>query len=66
LILGLLVSRGINAYFQRYYQTDLVFSRVSPEVALIAVAVALPLGVAAAAIAAARLLRSRALTRGAR
>jgi putative ABC transport system permease protein len=64
--LGLLVSRGINAYFQRYYQTDLVFSRVSPGVALIAVAVALPLGVAAAAIAAARLLRSRALTRGAR
>jgi putative ABC transport system permease protein len=64
--LGLLSSAGINAYFQRYYRTDLVFSRVSPEVAAIAVAVALPLGVAAAAVAAWRLLRSAALTRGAR
>ena len=29
--LGLLVSRGINAYFQRYYQTDLVFSAREPR-----------------------------------
>jgi putative ABC transport system permease protein len=64
--LGLLASRGINAYFRAYYRTDLVFSRVGADVAAIAVVVALPVGVAAAGIAAWRLLRSKALTRGAR
>ena len=64
--LGLAASGGINAYFQRYYQTDLVFSRVSAPVAWTAVALALPLGVAAAAVAAWRLLKTRGLTRGAR
>ena len=63
---GLLASRGINAYFRAYYRTDLVFSRVGTDVAAMAVLVALPVGVAAAGIAAWRLLRSRALTRGAR
>jgi putative ABC transport system permease protein len=63
---GLLASRGINAYFRAYYRTDLVFSRVGWDVAAIAVAVAMPVGVAAAGIAAWRLLRSRTLTRGAR
>lgn len=65
-LLGLLASGGINGYFRNYYRTDLVFSRVSPDVAATAVLVALPLGVAAAAIAAWRLLRTRALVRGAR
>jgi putative ABC transport system permease protein len=65
-LLGLLASGGINGYFRNYYRTDLVFSRVSPEVAATAVLVALPLGVAAAAVAAWRLLKTRALTRGAR
>ena len=64
--IGLLASRAINAYFRSYYRTDLVFSRVSADVALLAVGVALPIGVAAAAVAAWRLLRSRALVRGAR
>ncbi|MEP7027418.1 MAG: FtsX-like permease family protein [Candidatus Eisenbacteria bacterium] len=64
--LGLLASGGINGYFQRYYATDLVFSRVSPAVAVTALALALPLGVAAAAVAAWRLLKTRGLTRGAR
>ena len=64
--IGLLASRAINAYFRAYYRTDLVFSSVSPDVALLAVGVALPIGVAAAAVAAWRLLRSRALVRGAR
>jgi putative ABC transport system permease protein len=64
--LGLLASRGINAYFRGYYRTDLVFSRVGAEVAATAVLVALPVGVAAAGVAAWRLLRSKALTRGAR
>lgn len=64
--LGHLASAGINAYFQRYYGTDLVFSAVSPDVAWTAVALAIPLGVAAAGLAAWRLLRSRELLRGAR
>ena len=64
--IGLLASRAINAYFRAYYRTDLVFSRVGTDVALLAVGVALPIGVAAAAVAAWRLLRSRALVRGAR
>lgn len=63
---GALASAGINAYFRAYYRTDLVFSQVSPAVALTAVAVALPLGVAAAAFAAWRLLGQGELTRGAR
>jgi len=65
-LLGLLASSGINGYFQRYYQTALVFSRVSPGVVISAVTLALPLGVAAAAVAAWRLLKTRGLTRGAR
>lgn len=64
--LGLLASAGINAYFQRFYGTDLVFSAVSAEMALVAVVLAVPLGVLAAAVAAWRLLRSPALMRGAR
>ncbi len=65
-VLGLVASTAINSYFRAYYRTDLVFSRVSPEVAATAVLVALPLGVAAAAIAGWRLLKTRGLTRGAR
>ena len=65
-LFGVLASIGINGVFQRYYVTDLVFSRVSLEVAVTAVALALPLGVAAAAIAAWRLVRTRGLTLGAR
>jgi len=61
--LGLVFSRGVNAYFRVYYGTDLVFSRVSPGVAGTAVAVALPLGVLAAMVAAWRLLGARGATR---
>ena len=64
--IGLFASRVINAYFRAYYRTDLVFSRVGTDVALAAVLVALPVGVVAAFVATWRLLRSRALVRGAR
>ena len=64
--LGALASAGINAYFRGYYRTDLVFSRVSADVALTAVLVALPLGVAAAAFAAWRVLGAAAGARGTR
>ena len=65
-MLGLLASAGINAYFRRYYETDLVFSAVTPEVAFVAVAVSVPLGIVAAAVAVWRLLGSRSLLQGAR
>jgi|SRR5688572_182030 len=65
-LFGRIASAGINAYFRGYYRTDLVFSQVSPAVALTAVAVALPLGVAAAAFAAWRLLGAGERMRGAR
>jgi putative ABC transport system permease protein len=65
-VLGLVFSAGVNAYFRDYYRTDLVFSRVSPAVAATAVLVALPLGVAAAVVAAARILWARGVARGTR
>jgi putative ABC transport system permease protein len=65
-VLGLLASAGINAYFQRYYRTDLVFSSVTPDVALVAVSISVPLGILAAVVAVWRLLGSRSLLRGAR
>jgi putative ABC transport system permease protein len=63
---GRVASSGINAYFTRYYQTDLVFSRVSADVVWTAIALALPIGVGAAAFAAWRLLRRRDFAQGAR
>jgi putative ABC transport system permease protein len=64
--LGLAFSSGVNAYFRDYYRTDLVFSRVSAGTAGTALAVAAPLGIVAALVAAWALLRTRELTRGAR
>jgi putative ABC transport system permease protein len=64
--LGLVFSRGVNAYYRVFYGTDLVFSRVSPGVVGTAVAVALPLGVVAAMVAAWRLLGGLGVTRGTR
>lgn len=63
---GALASAAINAYFRAYYRTDLVFSLVSTGTVATAVAVAIPLGVAAAALAARRLLGRGDLLRGAR
>ncbi len=63
---GRIASIGINAYFTRYYKTDLVFSRVSGDVVWTAVLLALPIGVGAAAFAAWRLLRRRDFAQGAR
>jgi putative ABC transport system permease protein len=69
-LVGVAFGRGasalINGYFTRYYRTDLVFSRVTADVAWTAVALALPIGLGAAAIAAWRLLRRRDFAQGAR
>ena len=57
-----LVSEGlINRFFQWRYDTALVFVRVSPRVAAICVAIAVPLGAAATVVASWALLRRNAL-----
>jgi putative ABC transport system permease protein len=52
------LSEGlINAFFQWRYDTALVFVRVTPDVAAVAVAIAVPMGVAAIVVASWALLR---------
>ena len=57
-----LVSEGlINRFFQWRYDTALVFVHVTPEVAAICVAIAVPLGVSATVVASWALLRRNGL-----
>jgi putative ABC transport system permease protein len=57
-----LVSEGlINRFFQWRYDTALIFVRVTPEVAAICVAIAVPLGVSATVVASWALLRRNGL-----
>jgi putative ABC transport system permease protein len=56
--LSVLLQRGINEFFQWRYDTALVFVRITPDVALRSIAVAVPLGVAAIVAASWSLLRS--------
>lgn len=57
-----LVSEGlINRFFQWHYDTTLIFVRVTPDVAAICVAIAVPLGVGATVIASWALLRRNGL-----
>jgi putative ABC transport system permease protein len=62
--LGLAVaSQGlINLYFQWHYDTALVFVRITPDVALRCVAMAVPLGVLASVAASWALLRRNVLS----
>jgi putative ABC transport system permease protein len=58
---GVLVAagaqHGVNRFFQARYDTTLVFMRVSPRIAMRAIAIAVPVGVAAGAVASWTLLR---------
>jgi putative ABC transport system permease protein len=57
-----LVSEGlINRFFQWRYDTALIFVRVTPQVAAICVAIAVPLGVTATVVASWALLRRNGL-----
>jgi len=57
-----LVSEGIiNRFFQWRYDTALVFVRITPQVAAICVAIAVPLGVSATVVASWALLRRNSL-----
>jgi ABC-type lipoprotein release transport system permease subunit len=53
-------QRGMNLIFQARYDTTLVFVRVTPSIALRSVAVAVPVGVVAGAVASWMLLRRSA------
>jgi putative ABC transport system permease protein len=60
--LGWAMSRLVNAHYQGVYRTPLTFSLVTPGIVLLAGALALVLGVAAGAVAAARLAGARPLS----
>jgi ABC-type antimicrobial peptide transport system permease subunit len=54
---AVVAQRGVNWIFQARYDTTLVFVRVTPSIALRSVAVAVPVGVIAGAVASWALLR---------
>jgi ABC-type lipoprotein release transport system permease subunit len=62
-VVGVLIAaaaqHGVNRFFQARYDTALVFMRVSPSIAMRSVAVAIPVGVVAGAVASWTLLRRR-------
>jgi putative ABC transport system permease protein len=61
LVLSLLSEGIINRFFQWRYDTALVFVRITPQVAAICVAIAIPLGVSATVVASWVLLRRNGL-----
>ena len=61
LVLSLLSQGIINQFFQWRYDTALVFVRITPQVAAICVAIAVPLGVSATVVASWALLRRNGL-----
>jgi ABC-type antimicrobial peptide transport system permease subunit len=61
LVLSLLSQGIINRFFQWRYDTALVFVRITPQVAAICVAIAVPLGDSATVVASWALLRRSGL-----
>jgi putative ABC transport system permease protein len=61
LLLAVLSQGLINAFFQWRYDTAMIFARITPDVALVCVAIAVPLGVAATVAASWALLRRNGL-----
>jgi len=61
LVLSLLSQGIINRFFQWRYDTALVFVRITPQVAAVCVAIAVPLGVSATVVASWALLRRNGL-----
>jgi ABC-type lipoprotein release transport system permease subunit len=61
LALSLLSEGIINRFFQWRYDTALVFVRITPQVAAVCVAIAIPLGVSATVVASWALLRRNGL-----
>jgi len=61
LLLSLASEGIINRFFQWRYDTALIFVRVTPAVAAVCVAIAVPLGVSATVVASWALLRRNGL-----
>jgi ABC-type antimicrobial peptide transport system permease subunit len=61
LLLALASETVINGFFQWRYDTALIFVKITPDVALRCVAIAVPLGVVATVAASWALLRRNAL-----
>jgi putative ABC transport system permease protein len=59
--IGYLLSEAINAYYQHLFDTDLVFSRITPGLIGLATTLSVVLGIAAGAATAWRLLRAAPL-----
>jgi putative ABC transport system permease protein len=57
--LAFLAGAATNAYYQRFFDTELIFSLITPRIVLFSVGLSLVLGIAAGAIAAWRLVRTR-------
>ena len=62
LLLALASERFINQFFQWRYDTALIFVRITPRVAAICVAIAVPLGATATVVASWALLRRNGLS----
>jgi putative ABC transport system permease protein len=56
--LAWLAGAATNSYYQRFFDTELVFSLITPRIVLFSVCLSLLLGVAAGAVAAWRLVRT--------
>jgi hypothetical protein len=61
LVLAVASEGLINRFFQWRYDTALIFVRITPDVALLCVAIAVPLGAVATVVASWALLRRGAL-----
>jgi putative ABC transport system permease protein len=57
--LAFLAGAATNAYYRRFFDTELVFSVITPRIVLFSLCLSLLLGVAAGAVAAWRLVRTR-------
>jgi putative ABC transport system permease protein len=58
-VLAFLAGAATNAYYQRFFDTALTFSLITPDIILFSVALSLVLGLAAGAAAAWRLVHTR-------
>jgi putative ABC transport system permease protein len=58
-ILAFMAGAATNAYYRRYFDTDLVFSMITPRILFFSLALSLGLGIAAGALAAWRLVNTR-------
>ena len=57
--LAFLAGAATNAYYRRFFDTELIFSLITPRIVVFSVCLSLLLGIAAGAVAAGRLVRTR-------